>query len=279
MVTLPPDRPMGRPPTGVPALGRLHGARQLAESFGADAEAYDRARPSYPAPLVARIAEAMPGPDLLDVGIGTGLAATQFADAGCQVRGVDPDERMAGFARRRGLAVDVARFEDWDGGGARFDGVVAAQAWHWVDPHVGARKAAEVLRPGGLLAVFWNAFVLPERLKEAVAGAYRRVLPGAPFVAGMLAGVAAYDRQLTAAVDGIEASGRFGTVERRRLDWEQPVAAREWLEQVPTFGGHNMLDRATLGALLDGIGQAIQAAGGDVAVRYATVGVTAFAGS
>jgi hypothetical protein len=44
------------------------------------------------------------------------------------VLGVDPDERMAGFARRRGLEVEVATFEDWDAAGRVFDTVIAAQA-------------------------------------------------------------------------------------------------------------------------------------------------------
>jgi SAM-dependent methyltransferase len=63
---------------------------------------------------------------------------------------------MADFARRRGLEVEVAAFEAWDPAGRAFDAVVAGQTWHWVDPIAGAAKAAEVLRPGGRLAVFWN---------------------------------------------------------------------------------------------------------------------------
>jgi len=55
----------------------------------------------------------------------------------------------------------VAKFEDWDPVGRTFDAVIAAQAWHWVDPVAGAAKAAAVLRPGGRLAVFWNAFDPP----------------------------------------------------------------------------------------------------------------------
>jgi ubiquinone/menaquinone biosynthesis C-methylase UbiE len=50
----------------------------MAESFGTDAERYDRARPRYPDALVERIAAGSPGPDVLDVGCGTGIAARQF---------------------------------------------------------------------------------------------------------------------------------------------------------------------------------------------------------
>src|ERR1700678_4236538 len=129
-----------------------HRARAIAESFGADAERYDRTRPHYPGELVARIAAASPGRSVLDVGTGTGIAARQFQAAGCTVLGVDPDARMAAFARRTGVEVEVATFEAWDRGGRVFDAVVAGQAWHWVDPVAGAAQAARVLRPGGRLA-------------------------------------------------------------------------------------------------------------------------------
>src|SRR2546423_12433136 len=131
-----------------------HEARRMAESFGVDPERYDRARPSYPPELVNRIVAASPGPDVLDVGCGTGIEARQFREAGRRVLGVDADARMAAFARSTGIDVEVAKFEDWDSKGRTFDAVVAGQAWHWVDPVAGPAQAAAVLDPGGLLAVF-----------------------------------------------------------------------------------------------------------------------------
>src|SRR5215472_11744782 len=128
-----------------------------------------------PAALVESIVAASPGPGVLDVGCGTGIAARQFQEAGCQVLGVDPDARMADLARRNGLEVEVAAFEAWDPAGRAFDAVVAGQAWHWVDPVAGAAEAAQALRPGGRLAAFWNAFQPPPLLGEAFAEVYRQV--------------------------------------------------------------------------------------------------------
>ncbi|MER6926748.1 methyltransferase domain-containing protein, partial [Streptomyces spiralis] len=90
-----------------------HEARRMAESFGVDAHRYDRARPGYPDALVTRIVAGSPGSDVLDVGCGTGIAARQFQAAGCAVLGVEPDARMADFARARGLRVETATFEPW----------------------------------------------------------------------------------------------------------------------------------------------------------------------
>jgi hypothetical protein len=58
------------------------------------------------------------------------------------VLGVEPDARMAAFARGSGVEVEVATFEAWDAAGRAFDAVVAGTAWHWVDPVAGAAKAA-----------------------------------------------------------------------------------------------------------------------------------------
>ncbi|MFI6316981.1 class I SAM-dependent methyltransferase [Nonomuraea sp. NPDC050556] len=77
-----------------------HQARQIAESFGIDPERYDRARPRYPADLIDQIVAKSPGKSVLDVGIGTGIVARQLQAAGCTVLGVEPDARMAEFARK-----------------------------------------------------------------------------------------------------------------------------------------------------------------------------------
>lgn len=164
-----------------PPSAELHKARQMAESFGADAQRYDLARPGYPDALVAQIIATSPGLEVLDVGCGTGIAARQFQAAGCSVLGVEPDTRMADFARATGLPVEVSTFEAWEPAGRMFDTVIAAQSWHWVDPVAGAVKAAEVLRPEGRLAIFGHVFEPPADVAEPFAAAFQRVVPDSPF--------------------------------------------------------------------------------------------------
>ncbi|MET8162090.1 class I SAM-dependent methyltransferase [Sphaerisporangium sp. NPDC005289] len=258
-----------------PPPSEPHHARQIAESFGVDAERYDRARPRYPEAMVRRIVAGSPGPDVLDVGIGTGIAARQFRDAGCRVLGVEPDERMAGFARRGGLEVEVATFEAWQAAGRAFDAVIAGQAWHWVDPVAGAAKAARVLRPGGRLAVFWNVYQPEPEIGEAFAAVYRRVLPDAPITQSEASDADPYSAITAKAEDGVRQAGAFGEPERWRFDWEQPYTRDEWLDQVPTTGLHTRLPSDTLREVLDGIGAAIDAVGGGFVMRFATVVVTA----
>jgi SAM-dependent methyltransferase len=253
----------------------LHQHRQIAESFGSDPERYDRARPRYPDAMVAAIVAASPGPDVLDVGCGTGISARQFHAAGCRVLGVDIDARMAEFARRSGVEVEVAAFEAWDPAGRAFDAVIAGQTWHWVDPVAGSAKAAQVLRPGGRLAVFWNVFQPPPEVVEAFSDVYRRVMPDSLAARWTTTGSDGYQVLCTTAADGIRQGGAFSDPEQWRFDWERPYTRDQWLDQLPTSGDASQFPPAMLAELLAGIGAAIDAMGGSFTMHYAAVVVTA----
>jgi SAM-dependent methyltransferase len=278
------------PPARTPFGGReSHQARELAESFGSDADRYDRSRPRYPGALVERIVAGIrrgrplqdqqqnPGPSVLDVGCGTGIVARQFQAAGCRVLGVDPDARMADLARRYGLEVEVAAFEAWDSAGREFDAVLAGQAWHWVDPVAGAARAARALRPGGRLAVFWNAFQTPPDLAEAFTAVYRRVMPDSPLLRGGAgtSGPDAYRAVCAKAADGMREADAFGEPEQWRFDWDRRYTRDEWLDQVPTSAFWAQIPVAGQREILAGFGAAIDAADGSFTVQYATVAVTA----
>ena len=271
MSTVPPEQSR-------PSEDELHQHRQIAESFGSDAERYDRARPRYPDAMVERILAASPGPDVLDVGCGTGIEARQFQAAGCMVLGVEPDPRMADFARRTGVEVEVATFETWESAGREFDAVIAGTAWHWVDPVAGAAKAAQVLRPGGRLAPFHHVFQSPPEVTEALAKVYRRVVPDSPFnLSSQLTGSAldAYQPLFAKIADGIREVGGFGDPEQWRFDWEQSYTREAWLDQMPTHGALTQLPSDKLAEVLEGVGAAIDAMGGSFTMHYTTVAVTA----
>jgi SAM-dependent methyltransferase len=248
--------------------------RPAAQSFGSDPERYDRARPRYPDALIERIVAGAPGALVLDVGAGTGIVARQFQAVGCQVLGVDPDARLAEFARRRGVEVEVSGFETWDAAGWKFDAVVSGESWHWVDPVAGAAKAAEVLRPGGRLAVFWNTGQPPAALDEAFAAVYRRCLPESLAARLTRASIEAAHSALRArAADGMQATAAFDEPEQWRFEWAQPYTREEWLDALQTTGG--AIPPSHLPDLLEGAGNAIDAVGGTFTMNYVTFVVTA----
>ncbi|WP_037356321.1 class I SAM-dependent methyltransferase [Amycolatopsis orientalis] len=253
-----------------------HQHRTMAESFGVDPERYDRARPRYPDELVTAVLEASPGKDVLDVGCGTGIEGRQFRARGAIVLGVEPDARMAEFARRD-FPVEVAKFEDWDPAGRTFDALVSGQAWHWVDPAAGAAKAARVLRPGGRFVAFWHVFMPPEEISHALADALRRAMPDWPFSGNYLKSPSAdsYQPMLDKATAGLAGTGAFGEAENWRYEWAQDYRRDEWLDLLATQGGVTVATPEQRDQILAEVGAAIDARGGHLTTRYATAAVTA----
>jgi SAM-dependent methyltransferase len=269
MVTLPSRDPSD--------AARAHRNRAFAESFGDDVDRYDRTRPGYPPALVdavlASVSGLSGGPrrSVLDVGIGTGLSAHGFRDAGCDVLGVEVDERMAARAREHGFEVEVATFERWDDRGRRFDAVVSGQTWHWIDPDAGAAAAARVLRPGGRLALFWNAADPPAEIAAGFAEVYRNVETGLPFTPSATRAADGYARILTAVSDPLRRTGQFTAPEQWTGTWTTVVSRDQWLDLVPTTGGHSRMPVDKLQALLAGMGKIIDDHGGSLPLTYTTV--------
>ena len=182
---------------------------------------------------------------------------------------------MAEVACRSGFEVEVAAFEAWDPAGRTFDVVVSGQSWHWVHPVGGAAKAAEALRPVGRLALFWNAAQPPPEVVNAFAAVYRQVAPDLPFNPWATSASDGYKVLCANAADGIRQAASFGEPEEWRFDWERSYSRDEWLDQLPTAGGHSRLPPAQLEALIEGTGIAIDTLGGSFTMPYSAVVVTA----
>lgn len=272
MASTPSQRSLDAPSPAVES----HRLRAVAESFGIDPAGYDRWRPRYPRSLIDRIVDTSPGPRFLDVGIGTGIDARQFRDAGAQVTGIEPDPRMAAFARTDGFPVDECTFEEWDPAGRTFDAVVAGQSWHWVDPVAGAVKARQVLRFGGRLALFWNVGDAPEPINEAYATAFAVAVPDSPVPISRTPPPAAeaYRAIVDRAAEGFRQAGGFAEPEHWQDAWQQSYTREEYLAVLPTQGLLTRVPREQAEPVLDAVGAAIDRLGGSFVMRYVTTTVT-----
>jgi hypothetical protein len=70
-------------------------------------------------------------------------------------------------------------------------------------------------------------------------------------------------------------SAAFGEPEQWQFDWERQYTGDDWLDQVPTSGGHNLLPPDKLQELMAGIGAAVDTVGGSFTMAYTTVVLTA----
>ena len=163
-------------------------ARGYGKVFDEIAAEYDRHRPAYPDELVdqaCRVAGLGSGDHVLEIGCGTGQLTRSLVARGLHVTALEPGTSLIALARQNldgaGEVEFVnAHFEDASLPGERFRAVFCASAFHWVDPEVSWQKAADVLVPGGTLALM-SYFGLSEprtkRDQEAVLAAIAKVAP------------------------------------------------------------------------------------------------------
>ncbi|MCU1596169.1 MAG: class SAM-dependent methyltransferase [Frankiales bacterium] len=123
-------------------------------SFGAAADVYALARPTYP---VDAVRWCLP-PDatrVLDLGAGTGKLTSVLLGLGIDVVAVEPDDEMRARIDPRATALEGSA-EQIPLSDGLFDAVVVGQAWHWFDREVALAEVTRVLRPGGTLGLLWN---------------------------------------------------------------------------------------------------------------------------
>ncbi len=127
-------------------------------SFGPVADAYDRARPSYPEAAVSWLTGS--GRSLvLELGAGTGKLTEVLHRAGHEVVATDPlPEMLAVLAARVPVRPVVATAEHIPVRSRSVDVVVCGQSFHWFDHDLALAEIARVLRPGGVIALAWNTY-------------------------------------------------------------------------------------------------------------------------
>jgi ubiquinone/menaquinone biosynthesis C-methylase UbiE len=163
-------------------------ARRYGKVFDEIAAEYDRTRPAYPDELVdqaCQVAGIGNGDRVLEVGCGTGQLTRSLVTRGLHVTALEPGASLMALARQNLEAAGAvefvnAQFEDAALVRERFQAVFSASAFHWVDPEVGWQKAADVLVPGGTLALV-SYFGLEEprsqRDQDELLAAMRKVAP------------------------------------------------------------------------------------------------------
>ena len=183
-------------------------ARRYGKVFDEIAAEYDRRRPAYPDELVdqaCQVAGIGPGNQVLEVGCGSGQLTRGLVARGLHVTAVEPGPSLIALARQNlegagGVDYVNAQFEDASLPREQFQAVFSASAFHWTDPEVSWQKAADVLVPGGTLALMQYCGLREPRTEpdqEAVLAALRKVAPD------IAAGWPAY-RDLGATLAGAE---------------------------------------------------------------------------
>ena len=249
---------------------------QRRASFNDDAALYDNARPDYPEAVfddIIQLSGIPAGGAILEVGSGTGKATLPLARRGFDVLAIELGDQMAAIARAKlapypNVRVEVAAFEDWPlPSNTSFDLVFAASAWHWIDPDVGYRKAAEALKDGGSLALLWSSQrrtggtpteegsdssgVAPDPFVEAMREISRRLVPQVELP---WENRTRHDGQWHyVRADAPEASGYFSAPQVRTYTWATTYDTDGYLRLLDSYSSYRVLEPGLHDRLFDAI--------------------------
>ena len=136
---------------------------RAAATFDALAEAYETYRLGYADELYEVLIESgiVPGTRVVDVGCGTGLVTSELVQRGCAVTGVDASAAMLARARAREPRASflLARAEALPFPDQAFDAATSAQAFHWFEQPRALAELVRVVRPGGIIAIWWKLMI------------------------------------------------------------------------------------------------------------------------
>jgi len=146
-----------------------------------NASDYDELRPSYAPEAVAWVAERGSlhrGSVVVDLAAGTGQLSRRFVPRGLDVIVVEPAANMRTVLHERlpTVRIEVGTAEQIPLDDGSVDAVVVGNAFHHFDRSAAFAEIHRVLRPGGVLALFW-AWPLEEEQRKlpAIAAIFEAV--------------------------------------------------------------------------------------------------------
>jgi SAM-dependent methyltransferase len=245
-----------------------------AAAFNEVAALYDEVRPGYSSETIDAIvalADLSPGSRILEIGCGTGQITLPLAARGYAITALEPGDALAALAVRKcspypRVEIVPTSFEAWTMHAEAFDLVLAAQAFHWIEPAYGCARAAAALRARGGIALVWHLDVSQSTaFWQATQSIYDACFP--PAVPG--------DPPLSDKVSWYEAALRespaWEGVREVRWAWERAYSGADYLKLLNTFSDHRALPEPNRTAFFQAITDTIERAGGEVRRRYETV--------
>lgn len=246
-------------------------------TFNKIAEDYDAVRPLYPEELIRTfIYEAGLNRDsrLLELGCGTGQLSRMLAPHGFELHALDIGENLIRIAETHcreytNCRFLLASFEDFPIPTKAYDVVVAATAFHWLDPAVRFQKSADLLRPGGALCLIKNVSKHREQtseLRSKLDAIYARVIP--PSIAQQYISLDSKSGDLE---NDFAASPSFGPYRRYSVRYLHTLSTSQYIRLLNTFSYQHNLPTGIKEQLFHEIAVVVEEEGGVIQLPYEAV--------
>ncbi len=254
-------------------------SEEFCNAFNKAAKIYDKARPGYPEELIDEVlsfASMTSDSRILEIGCGTGQLTVSLAKRGFLITALDRGSALAEIAERNcrkftNVKIINSAFEDWENDLERFDLFTSAQAFHWIDPKYGIKRASELLNQDGSIALIWN---LQERSKDtafwqATNHIYEKYNPVSSAKSHPLKwSIKLHQREL-------ESSDQFEKPVEFRKAWNQIYSHDEYIMLLNTYSDHITIPEPHKSAFFAEISEVITKMGGKVERLYETLAIIA----
>jgi ubiquinone/menaquinone biosynthesis C-methylase UbiE len=264
--------------------------RSRKHEFTGMGELYDRARPAYPPALFKQLDDHFNfrmGQTTLEIGCGTGKATEHLASRGLIVTGIDiaPDLLAVANGKLKGWKVRLLQssFEDFTAPDASFDYILAAAAFHWIDPAIALKKTLLLLKENGAVILIWTIRRDPDSPERAAIdglyGKYAPSLSARPWQeTGPAAGISqtAYN-EARATLEKDIAEGRFHNLKTFTVNRRKIYTTEDYLSLLDTYSDHKRLKPDERTYFYAALKTFIDERGGRIVIPYDCVALTACA--
>lgn len=226
-------------------------------------EAYNQVRPRYPENLIQQVLELVQLPKeatILEIGCGPGTATVAFAELGCSMVCLEPNQDFYQLARQNCAqypAVEILNtsFEEWELEPERFNAVLAATSIHWIPSDVAYPKAAAALQDNGSLILLWNTGLEPQyEVCQVLQDVYKLHAPSlAPYE-----GRETQAENLRGFGQIVLDSGQFKDLVSEQFVCEVTHNTDDYLMLLSTYSPYLALDPQSRDALFQGLREKIE---------------------
>ncbi|MEP7190379.1 MAG: class I SAM-dependent methyltransferase [Roseiflexaceae bacterium] len=248
----------------------------LHATFDTVASLYDEVRPGYPDVIVDAVIERSGLPAkgrILEIGCGTGQITRPFARRGYAILALELGPSLAALAAEHlrpypQVRVVPVAFETWPAEREAFDLVLAAQAFHWIDPAFGLARAAAVLKPQGALALVWHLDRSEHTdFYQATQPLYERFLPSD----AQRAHVDPLEQRAMRYHAALRQSEAFARLTAMRHSWQRQYTGSQFLKLLQTFSNHQTLPEPAKTQFFQGMAAELARFGNVVTCHYETL--------
>jgi SAM-dependent methyltransferase len=243
--------------------------------YSPSAAAYNKLRPRYPEVLMHRVVEVTNlshNSTILEVGCGPGTATVAFAQFGGSTICLEPNPDFCLLARQNceqypNVEIQNISFEEWPLEAEKFDAVLAATSFHWIDPEIGYPKAANALRGNGHLILLWNKELQPSyEVYQSFSEVYQ---VHAPSLSHRYEDRATQKEILRELGQIALASGKFKDLISEHFECEVTYSVNDYLLLLSTYSPYLKLDKQSRDSVFNGLrGKIEQDLGGRIQLSY-----------